>query len=105
MRSSNLFSKKTFPKEYAKIRFPNTAPIGFKPVSVEGTERLVRAAIQWSLANKRKNINFVHKGNIMKYTEGAFKEWGYALAKREFRNESSPSASRGSWATRKRTRT
>jgi len=58
-----------------------------KPVSVEGTERLVRAAIQWALVNKRKNINFVHKGNIMKYTEGAFMEWGYALAKREFRGD------------------
>src|SRR5918994_626700 len=62
--------KETFPKEFAKIRFPNTAAIGLKPVSVEGTERLVRAAIQWALKNKRKNINFVHKDNIMKYTEG-----------------------------------
>jgi isocitrate dehydrogenase len=81
------FLKENFPKEFAKIRFPDTAGIALKPVSVEGTERLVRAAIQWSLANKRKNINLVHKGNIMKYTEGAFKDWGYALAKREFRNE------------------
>ena len=81
------FLKENFPKEYAKIRFPDTAGIALKPVSIEGTERLVRAAIQWSLANKRKNINLVHKGNIMKYTEGAFKDWGYALAKREFRNE------------------
>src|SRR5499427_6156029 len=79
--------KENFPKEYEKIRFPNTAGIALKPVSVEGTERLVRAAIKWALANKRKNINLVHKGNIMKYTEGAFMEWGYALAKREFRNE------------------
>jgi isocitrate dehydrogenase len=79
--------KENFPKEYAKIRFPNTCGIGIKPVSVEGTERLVRAAIKWSLANQRKNINFVHKGNIMKYTEGAFADWGYALAKREFRND------------------
>jgi isocitrate dehydrogenase len=78
--------KENFPKEYAKIRFPNSAGIGVKPVSVEGTERLVRAAIQWSLANQRKSINFVHKGNIMKYTEGAFAEWAYTLAKREFRN-------------------
>jgi isocitrate dehydrogenase len=75
-----------FPKEYAKMRFPETASIGIKPVSVEGTERLVRAAIKWSLENKRKSVNFVHKGNIMKYTEGAFKDWGYALAKREFRD-------------------
>jgi isocitrate dehydrogenase len=79
--------KEAFPKEYAKMRFPDTAGIGFKPVSVEGTERLVRAAIQWSLENERKSINFVHKGNIMKFTEGAFKDWGYTLAKREFRNE------------------
>src|ERR1044071_3057197 len=79
--------KENFPKEYEKIRFPNTAGIALKPVSVEGTERLVRAAIKWALANRRKNINLVHKGNIMKYTEGAFMEWGYALAKREFRND------------------
>jgi isocitrate dehydrogenase len=69
------------------MRFPDTAGIGIKPVSVEGTERLVRAAIKWSLENKRKSVNFVHKGNIMKFTEGAFKDWGYTLAKREFRNE------------------
>jgi len=79
--------KEAFPKEYAKMRFPDTAGIGIKPVSVEGTERLVRAAIQWSLDNKRKSVNFVHKGNIMKFTEGAFKDWGYALAKREFREQ------------------
>jgi isocitrate dehydrogenase len=79
--------KEIFPKEYAKMRFPETAGIGIKPVSVEGTERLVRAAINWALENKRKSVNFVHKGNIMKYTEGAFKDWGYALAKREFRNQ------------------
>jgi isocitrate dehydrogenase len=79
--------KESFPKEYAKIRFPDTAAFGVKPVSVEGTERLVRAAIRWALDNKRKSVNFVHKGNIMKFTEGAFKDWGYTLAKREFRNE------------------
>jgi len=79
--------KEAFPKEYAKMRFPDTAGIGIKPVSVEGTERLVRAAIQWALDNNRKSVNFVHKGNIMKFTEGAFKDWGYALTKREFRNE------------------
>jgi isocitrate dehydrogenase len=79
--------KENFPKEYAKIRFPNTAAIGLKPVSVEGTERLVRATIRWALDNKRRNVNFVHKGNIMKYTEGAFMEWGYAVGKREFRND------------------
>ncbi len=79
--------KEAFPKEYAKIRFPETSGIGLKPISVEGTERLVRAAIRWSLANGRKSINFVHKGNIMKYTEGAFKDWAYNLAKREFRQQ------------------
>jgi isocitrate dehydrogenase len=79
--------KEAYPKEYSKMRFPDTAAIGIKPVSVEGTERLVRAAIKWSLLNRRKSVNFVHKGNIMKFTEGAFKDWGYALAAREFRNE------------------
>ncbi len=78
--------QEAFPKEYAKMRFPETAAIGVKPVSVEGTERLVRAAIQWALDNHRRNVNFVHKGNIMKFTEGAFKDWGYAVAKREFRD-------------------
>jgi isocitrate dehydrogenase len=79
--------KDAFPKEYAKMRFPETSGIGIKPVSREGTERLVRAAIRWALLNKRRSLNLVHKGNIMKYTEGAFKDWGYALAKREFRSE------------------
>lgn len=68
-----------------QIRFPDTASLGVKPVSVEGTERLVRAAIQEALNNKKRtSVTLVHKGNIMKYTEGKFKEWGYALAKREF---------------------
>ena len=79
--------QEAFPKEYAKIRFPDTSGIGLKPISVEGTERLARAAISWALANKRKSVNFVHKGNIMKFTEGAFKDWGYALGKREFRDD------------------
>lgn len=79
--------KETFPKEYGKIRFPDSSGIGFKPVSVEGTERLVRAAIEYALLHTRRSINFVHKGNIMKFTEGAFKDWAYDLAKREFRNE------------------
>ncbi len=79
--------KENFPAEYAKMRFPNTSGIGLKPVSQEGTERVVRAAIVWALKNKRHSINLMHKGNIMKYTEGAFKDWGYALAKREFRND------------------
>lgn len=79
--------KENFPAEYAKMRFPETSGIGLKPVSIEGTERVVRAAIQWALQNKRRSINLMHKGNIMKYTEGAFKDWGYALAKREFRGD------------------
>jgi isocitrate dehydrogenase len=79
--------KSTFPKDFSKIRFPESSGFGIKPISIEGTERLVRAAIRWALENKRKNVNLVHKGNIMKYTEGAFKDWGYALAKREFRDQ------------------
>ena len=76
--------KEAFPKEFSKIRFPNTSGIGIKPVSQEGTERLVRAALQYAIANKRKSVTIVHKGNIMKFTEGAFRTWGYALAEREF---------------------
>ena len=67
-----------------KIRFPGTSSIGVKPVSVEGTERLVRAALDYAIANDRKSVTLVHKGNIQKFTEGAFRDWGYALAKREF---------------------
>jgi len=67
-----------------KIRFPATSGIGIKPVSREGTERLVRKAIQYAIANKRKSVTLVHKGNIMKFTEGGFRDWGYALAQREF---------------------
>jgi isocitrate dehydrogenase len=73
-----------FPKIFAKIRFPDTSGLGIKPISREGTERLVRAAIQYALANGRKSVTLVHKGNIMKFTEGAFRDWGYELAKREF---------------------
>ena len=69
------------------IRFPDTSGIGIKPVSREGTDRLVRAAINYALENKRKSLALVHKGNIMKFTEGAFRDWGYALAAREFRGE------------------
>ncbi len=68
----------------AKIRFPATSGIGIKPVSREGTERLVRKAIQYAIDNDKPNVTLVHKGNIMKYTEGAFRDWGYALAAREF---------------------
>ena len=67
-----------------KIRFPQTSGIGIKPVSREGTERLVRRAIRYAIDNKRRSVTLVHKGNIMKFTEGAFRDWGYALAKREF---------------------
>jgi len=67
-----------------KIRFPNTSSIGIKPVSREGTERLVRQAIKYAITNKRKSVTIVHKGNIMKYTEGGFRDWAYALARREF---------------------
>ncbi len=67
-----------------KIRFPATSGIGIKPVSREGTERLVRRAIQYAVTNKRKSVTLVHKGNIMKFTEGAFRDWGYALARKEF---------------------
>jgi isocitrate dehydrogenase len=76
--------KENFPQEYAKIRFPDTAGIGIKPISKEGTFRLVRAAINWSLENKRRSVTLVHKGNIMKFTEGAFRNWGYELAEKEF---------------------
>ena len=96
--------KETFPKEYSLMRFPETSGIGIKPVSFEGTERLLRAAIQWALTNKRKKINLVHKGNIMKYTEGAFKEWGYAVAKHEFSDEIVTERESWIWETGKETR-
>jgi isocitrate dehydrogenase len=73
-----------FPEEYTKIRFPESSGIGLKPVSQEGTERLVRAALEYAIVSKRKSLTFVHKGNIMKFTEGAFRNWGYALAEREY---------------------
>jgi isocitrate dehydrogenase len=76
--------KETFPKEYDKIAFPNTSGIGIKPISEEGTHRLVRAAMNYAIANKRTSLTLVHKGNIMKYTEGAFRNWGYELVEREF---------------------
>ena len=70
-----------------KIRFPETSSFGIKPVSKEGSERLIRSAIQYAIANKLPSVTFVHKGNIMKFTEGAFKNWGYELAVREFAND------------------
>jgi isocitrate dehydrogenase len=72
------------PKDFKKIRFPATSGIGIKPVSADGSERLVRAAIQYAIAAKRPTVTLVHKGNIMKFTEGAFMKWGYALAEKEF---------------------
>jgi isocitrate dehydrogenase len=69
-----------------KIRFPATSGIGVKPVSREGTERLARAAIEYALRHRRRSLTFVHKGNIMKFTEGAFRDWGYALAVRDYRD-------------------
>ena len=81
------FFKEHFPNFYQKIRFPETSGIGIKPVSSEGTQRLVRAAINYAIKNKRKNVTFVHKGNIMKFTEGAFRNWGYELAEAEFADE------------------
>lgn len=75
------FFKDSFPNYYKKIRFPNTSGIGIKPISKEGTYRLVQAAIQYAIENNRKSITLVHKGNIMKFTEGAFRDWGYQLAK------------------------
>ena len=82
------FIKTNFPKEFSKIRFgaeqPATVGLGIKPVSRPGSERLIRSALQYAIENKRKSLTLVHKGNIMKYTEGAFMKWGYDLAKSEF---------------------
>jgi len=78
------FLKETFPDRYSKIRFPDSVGIGIKPVSEEGTARLVRAAIQYALDHGRKSVALVHKGNIMKFTEGAFRNWGFAVAEKEF---------------------
>jgi isocitrate dehydrogenase len=81
------FIKTNFPKEFKKIRFgdqPELVGIGIKPVSKPGTERLVRSAIQYAIANRSKSVTIVHKGNIMKFTEGAFRDWAYAVAKSEF---------------------
>ena len=74
----------TFPDRYKKVRFPLTASFGIKPVSKEGTKRLVRAAFEYAIAHKRDSVTLVHKGNIMKYTEGSFRDWGYELAKTNY---------------------
>jgi isocitrate dehydrogenase len=76
--------KEHFPKEFGKIRFPDSSGIGIKPVSKDGSERLIGAAIEYAIANGRKSVTLVHKGNIMKFTEGAFRNWGYALAERDY---------------------
>ncbi|MCX7106125.1 MAG: NADP-dependent isocitrate dehydrogenase [Methylococcales bacterium] len=84
---SKLFMRllqENFPTQFSKIRFPETTGIGIKPVSKEGTERLIRSAIDYCLTNKRKSLTIVHKGNIMKFTEGAFRNWAYAVAEREY---------------------
>ena len=76
--------KDNFPDRYKKVRFPDTSGFGIKPVSRDGTERLVRAALEYAVDNDRSSVTLVHKGNIMKFTEGAFRDWGYALAQKEF---------------------
>ena len=80
--------RQAFPKAYAKIRFPETSGIGIKPISREGSERLIRAALLYAIGNKRRSVTLVHKGNIQKFTEGAFRNWGYQLAEREFAAQS-----------------
>jgi len=81
------FLNESFPKEAKKIRFPQSSGIGIKPVSREGTERLVRAALDYAVAQRRKSVTLVHKGNIMKFTEGAFRDWGYELVRREYKGK------------------
>jgi len=78
--------KQSFPDEFSKIRFPESSGIGIKPISREGSERLLRSAFDYAITNRRKSITLVHKGNIMKFTEGAFRNWGYELAEREYGN-------------------
>ncbi len=78
------FLKATAPLEFDRIRFPDSTALGFKPVSREGSERIIRTALEYALKNHRKSLTLLHKGNIMKFTEGAFMKWGYALAETEF---------------------
>jgi isocitrate dehydrogenase len=78
--------KQSFPDDFSKIRFPESSGIGIKPISREGSERLLRSAFDYAITNQRKSITLVHKGNIMKFTEGAFRNWGYELAEREYGN-------------------
>ncbi len=86
-RKFNELLKTHFPKAFSKVRFPDSSGYGVKAVSKDGTERLVRSAIEYAIANQRKSVTLVHKGNIMKFTEGAFRNWGYALAEREFADQ------------------
>ncbi len=79
--------QQNFPEEYAKIAFPMSSGFGVKPISEEGTKRLVRAALNYAIENKRPNLTLVHKGNIMKYTEGSFRTWGYEIAEQEFASQ------------------
>ncbi len=81
------FLKENFPERYAKIRFPESCGIGVKPVSKQGTQRLVKSAIEYAIEHKKKSVTLVHKGNIMKFTEGAFRNWGYELAETEFADQ------------------
>jgi isocitrate dehydrogenase len=78
------FFKDQFPQQYGRLRFPNSSALGVKPISREGSKRLVRAAVKWALANHRRRVTLVHKGNIMKATEGGFVRWGYEVAETEF---------------------
>ena len=96
------FLKETFPQKYTKIRFPENCGIGIKPVSKEGTQRLVRSAIEYAIANDRPSVTLVHKGNIMKFTEGAFRDWGYEVARNEYGAEL---IDNGPWCTFKNPKT
>ncbi len=78
------FMETEFPQAFKKVRFPATSGVGIKPVSKDGSQRLIGAAIDYAIAHKRKSVTLVHKGNIMKYTEGAFRDWGYQLAKEKY---------------------
>ena len=85
-RFLSLF-KESFPEEYSKIRFPETSGIGIKTISIEGSERLLRSAFEYAIENNRKTVTLVHKGNIMKFTEGAFRDWGYELSMNSYDGE------------------
>jgi isocitrate dehydrogenase len=94
--------KENFPKEYKKIRFPDECGIGIKPISHEGSARLVRAAVEYALRHKRKSVTLVHKGNIMKFTSGAFQKWGYKVAEKEFGDRTYGWGDAGQWGRTKK---